>query len=194
MGEYLLTPNGKLKLGVMDDLRYVRHQELVSMAETPEGRLSPDVGRALEDTNTLYRFPFPSEDGQDWSAIGQRNMFRPVVILDADGIEIEHRSVVKCITAPGGNYQVNVYLPCPFLLTTRGKPEDPTKTALCSTLPPPSIMIFGERVQDGKPRTIFSCIYCERMFSLTDLEIQLLRLQNQKHVDAHILDRLAGRL
>jgi len=36
-----------LKLGVMDDFRYVRHTELAAMVETPEGRASPDVAPAL---------------------------------------------------------------------------------------------------------------------------------------------------
>lgn len=191
MGEYLiLNDSDKLKLGKMDDLRYVRFAEVAAMAETQEGQQSPDVKRALADPNALYRFPFPWEDGQSWDDIGQRKMTVPALILAATDITVAHRSVVQCVTAPGGLYQVNVYLPCPYLLTGRGEPEDPITPALCSALPLPSLLLIGERVRQGQARTIFACIYCRVLLSCSSAEIALLQQQNQNQIDAAVLARL----
>jgi len=174
----------------MDDFRYVRHTELAAMAETPEGRNSPAVDRALKDPATLYRFPFPEEDGQDWDEIGQRDFFVPRIILSATEIKGAHRSITHCITGPGGAYQVSVYLPCPYLLTKYGEPEDPTEPTLCSALPDPLLVIVGERVREGRVRTIFKCIYCEILAALHQAELDLLWQQNKDRVDRAILARL----
>jgi len=191
MGEYLLLNDGdKLKLGVMDDFRYVRHTELAAMAETPEGRTSPAVAQALKDPATLYRFPFPWEDDQDWDEIGQRDFFTPRIILNATGIKGAHRSITQCITGPGGTHQVNIYLPCPYLLTKQGEPEDPTEPALCSHLPDPLLIIVGERVREARVRTIFQCIYCEMLAAMHQAELDLLWQQNKDRVDRAVLARL----
>ena len=191
MGEYLLLNDGdKLKLGVMDDFRYVRHTELAAMIETPEGRISPAVAPALANPATLYRFPFPWEDDQTWDEIGQRDFFRPRIILNATGITVTHRSITQCVTGPSDIYQVNLYLPCPYLLTTRGEPEDPTEPALCSALPDPLLVIVGERVRENRVRTIFKCIYCEMLAAMHQAELDLLWQQNEPRVDRAVLARL----
>lgn len=192
MGEFLiLNAKDKLKIGTIDDLRYVRYTELVAMSKTLEGMNSPDVASGLKDPNSLYRFPFPWEDGQNWDAIGRRNMFEPTITLFSSGIEVEHTKVVQCIAAPGGGYQVNLYLPCPYQLTKTGKQDNPLEVSLCSALPPPTINIVGERVYEDHHRTIFGCIYCQKFVSFNEPEIELLRLLNKRSVDVKILDRLS---
>jgi len=191
MGEYLLLNDGdKLKLGVMDDFRYVRHTELAAMIETPEGRISPAVAPALANPATLYRFPFPWEDDQTWDEIGQRDFFAPRIILNATGITVTHRSITQCVTGPGDIYQVNLSLPCPYLLTTRGEPENPREPTLSSSLPVPSLLVIGERVSSGQARTIFGCIYCGVLLSCSTEELARLRQQNQHRLDQEFLVRL----
>lgn len=198
----LLKNKSQIKLGMAEDLRYVRRREV----EILQGRTEEDLREYLEDPNTLYRFPFPGEDGAainlaagDPEPVNQRSMFKPALTLFNPDIEIEHREVINRLTGPRSGpmettcgYSVNVWIPCPYRAAFKDFRHD--------QLPPPVIYIVGERylqhaqgdlVQGVTGRTIFGCIYCDAMFSLTTEETTKLVQANQHDLQlTEILNRL----
>jgi len=174
MGEYATIQGTELKLGTMDDFRYVRHDEV----EKWHGEGSADLAEYLADESTLYRFPFPWEDGQSVDQAAQRNMFEPVIVLRSPQFEgLEHHPVCKGFSFPGGGYNVNLYVPCPFTLREQGPQAG--NTTLCSSLPEFHLRVYGERWAGSEGRTIFACPYCEHLYSLDAPHIEALRVANE---------------
>ncbi len=205
MGEYLKFPDGKeIKLGTLDDFRYVRRDEAQRWADRglrTEGNTSP--AEAIADPTTLWRFPFPWEDRDSVAKIHERKFGDAHrLTFRVPGLEIDHQHKTVSMSAPAGGYGVNVYVPCPYLLERIGAGQDAKRAALCSTPGEQTIYLVGERFDaEGRGRTVFGCIYCERWIALSVEDLAKLREHNppQKKqsaddaarlLDAQILARL----
>ncbi len=172
MGEYI----GRLKIGVVDDLRYVRREECAGLhQDTP----SKDGAAALSNPASLWRFPWPDEDGAAPEEIDARDMFRTYTrSLEGPPIEgIDHgdgsrfgRGVTVHIQAEGGGYGFNVMLPCPALFGDR------LPALVTSSIPAAfPIQIYGVRYDQRGERTILRCGWCEQPFSMDDESADRLR-------------------
>ncbi len=172
MGEYI----GGIKIGVMDDLRYVRREECAGLhQDTP----SEEGAGALRNPASLWRFPWPDEDGATPGEIDARDMFRtytrslegnPLTGIDHGDGSRGGRGVCLHIQAKGGGYGFNVTLPCPALFGSR-LPSLVT-SAIPAAFP---IQIYGVRYDQRGDRTIFRCGWCEQPFCLDDTDADRLR-------------------
>jgi hypothetical protein len=161
------------KVGVMDDWRYVRRDEAVVLAKSDAG-FGAKMAAVLADPSTLYRFPFPWEDGKGRPEdIDKRDMFATVEFMLPPGMAqvlrgIEHQEIWMSIRQGKGSYVFNVAIPCPLsesfgLKHSAGGPVN-------------LVSIYGERYDIQKrPRTIFRCGYCEAPFSVNQTEIEAMR-------------------
>lgn len=176
MGEYLYLRGSKesvCKLGVMDDFRYIRHDEAERLAPHEGEGDGGTLAHSLADASTLWRFPFPWEDqdltrsAQEIAAeIAKREMSRttyveaPMTVVRA----MEHADKVVHMTPRGGGWGVNVWVPCPHSAAGL-KLHQSTGGAS------PILVVHGERHERGEARTIFACGYCEKLYSFTPNEI-----------------------
>lgn len=160
MGEYYQGH----KLGVMDDFRYVRRLELVTLDDQ-------ELQGYLDDPSTLYRFPWPDEDGELLLAIDKRDMFRTMWLdVKALGWETEHDPVCVPVNA-GGAHTVHLWVPCPATIGA----DSEIKHSLINSQP---IQIVGERYDEqGRPRTIFACGWCDKAFAVSADSAEQLRFQ-----------------
>lgn len=163
-----------LKLGTIDDFRYVRRQELEAWQLHDA---DPDTIQAyLDDPNTLYRFPWSNEDGQQIGDItlNDRDMFRTVQ-LRLPPVEYEHGKITVHLQAPKGGYQHNVWFPCLH------HPDFDLKKSIEDVRH--VVTIFGERYDEqGRGRTIFLCGYCKVPFSI-----------GPEHMNNKLIDRIKPR-
>ena len=84
MGEYLSKKIGNkivkfAKAGVMDEMFYIRRNELVKWAPYDEGK-GTKIYKILNNDTTFYRFPWPDEDNQDITCINTRDPFKAIHI------------------------------------------------------------------------------------------------------------------
>ncbi len=186
-----------LKLGTMDDFRYVRRQELEAWRLHDA---EPDTIQAyLDDPNTLYRFPWSNEDGQ-WIGdleLNEREMFRTIQ-LRLPRIDYDHGDIVVHLQAPKGGYQHNIWVPCLH------HPDFNLKKSIGDVSH--VVTIFGERYDEqGRGRTIFLCGYCKVPFSIGPEHMEELHqlsnvgfpidlLVKPRPVDNEELDRLMSRV
>lgn len=164
MGEYYKN----VKLGTMDDWRYVRHEEIVNLHNT--GVVAEGIVWALNPENqVLWRFPWPTEDNQDYTASNERDMFKDWTLPDGVCKGPETHKHVTLHVSDHYAYNINVFIPCPA-------GPDFAKSGLTSSQISHPVHIIGERYDaDGNARTIFECAYCHQMFSLSDEEIEPVR-------------------
>lgn len=176
MGEYGTIDGTGIKFGTCDDWRYVRRDECERWLEThaQEYRKSDTpLSIILEDASLLYRFPYPWEDGHTVLDVQRRDMFKPRVTCflrceDGENADDLHGEKWVSMAAPGGGFNVNVAVPCPYTAAGRamrssGLPGDGSGRY---------VSIYGERYdENGRGRTIFTCIYCEHPFSLDEGEL-----------------------
>jgi hypothetical protein len=179
MGEYYKN----IKLGTMDDFRYVRLDEMQAEAEK-----TSELDCYLNDPTPMYRFPFPDEDGQSIEVANQRERERHFVFAQPDGMEISHQEKCVHVSANGGGWGVNVFIPCPAEAHKHG-----IKTSPVNTVP---LEIVGERRDPatGKLRTIFSCSWCENWFSLDQESVELIRQTIIKYNSGEWYHQIASRL
>lgn len=198
MGEYTtIRGYGQLKLGTCEDWRYVRRDELELLAkhcDADSHEHSASSLRELEKSPDLFfRLPVPWEDDDKAtvsglvSKIGARNMFEHQKthrtlfhVRDGQPLEFPHRHSVQSFSI-GHTYNVNVYVPCPFMLPERraAGDESPARVALadelarlCSERPAP--MLFA--VADKLTGTVFACPYCEAWARLDACDLARLDL------------------
>lgn len=180
MGEYLSRriAGGQVeqfaKCGTMDHMMYARRSELVAWAPFDAG-LGTDVRSILASPSTLYRFPWPEEDGQSVDQMNDRDPFPSLNFLDAPDLAASsHRSFVQ-ITFPGPKlagphpYQPGATFNLP------GCPADPALRKVLAIGQPVALInpvasiytIVGERYNTrGEARTVFACAWCGGMFSI----------------------------
>jgi hypothetical protein len=213
MGEYANVPSGTgqentIRLGVMDDLRYVRRSELEQWAalgfRTPkEGdrEETRPLSDYLDDPATLYRFPWPWEDNQAIEHLQTRNMFATVLLAVPPQLMTEHRHMTKPVSGLGGT-SINLFFPCPFTLK-QGRYQAQVATVqglsahesgLCSAVPNTQITIWGERYDaNGNGRTCFQCVFCERAQSYSPEHIiQIMELN--RHRSEPYIEQILSRL
>jgi hypothetical protein len=189
MGQYAFK-NGQqgLKVGTMDDFRYVRYGEaerLVASGNDQNG----DIRYGLETLSAVFRFPFPDEDNQGDSKIGERSMFRtlPPFKISADLIsKFDHGERVISLSPEFTqlSYNNNVFLPCPVGEAIKKAGIKQSGTALLAN-------IYGERYdKDGKPRTIFRCAWCGSPFSVGASDIDAIRETIAKDHGPHVSSRI----
>jgi hypothetical protein len=168
MGEYhtRLGPDGQpellCKLGVCDDLRYVRREEALRLVPLDAGA-NTDIAALLADERSLWRFPWPDEDQARTRQIDQRDMFR-TWLFTAENIDCTHGQ--RCVSIyPEGTssgWNVNVFIPCPRRAGEAGLKTSPVA---------PLFNIYGERWRAGQARTIFRCAWCGQPISLDSGEL-----------------------
>jgi hypothetical protein len=171
MGEYLTRRLGGAvvqvaKAGVCDDWRYVRRSEVEKWAPFDAGE--SDCRTALAEP-TLWRFPWLDEDGEAVDRMGKRDMFRTLTFPCK--LDIDHDEKIVSVGPKDGGYNVNMWIPCPVAF--KGKMSRGGAT--------PIISIVGERYEDGKPRTIFSCGYCAKPFSVTADQLLAVKMALLEH-------------
>lgn len=172
MGEYhtRLDPAGKpvtlCKLGVCDDLRYVRREEALRLAPLDAGA-DTNLEALLADERSLWRFPWPDEDQATVSEIDQRDMFR-TWLFAAESLACDHGE--RCVSLhPEGvssGWNVNVFIPCPRRAGAAGLRTSPVA---------PLFNIYGERWRAGQGRTIFRCAWCGQPISLPPEDLAAVR-------------------
>lgn len=188
MGEYLTDYTGQtvLKLGTMDDMRYVRRSEVESFAASGKYPRQ-DLRYILQDENSLYRFPFPVEDNATLEQINERNMFKtteiPVSKEFIQGLDHGDRYMPLSPVGIQHAYNVNIWIPCPCSKDFNLRKS--TNGAF------PLINIYGERYDsEGNCRTIFRCAWCEHPFSLSSDEIEYIKAQITSRWSADLADRI----
>jgi hypothetical protein len=174
MGEYLTQLiDGEVKTitkaGTMDDFRYVRRTELEAWGPFDAGQ-GTNVPEALRDSSTLWRFPWPQEDGQAVEGI-DREMFTTLGFRVPQGLltKVDHRTICVHVKPKGYGGGVNVFLPCPA-------GPDGKSLSLSNPGASPCANIYGERWdEEGKCRTIFRCGWCGAPFSVPAEELEEIR-------------------
>lgn len=196
MGEYLSDKSGQqvCKIGIMDNLRCIRRDELIWW-EPFDGKNGTDVGGLLGDTNSLYRFPFPDEDGQanaagyfDWDEINDRREERTILItVTPEWLrQVDHGERYFAMSPTGSvGYNVNFWTPCLYSADFALRHSQNVTDAYAL------INVYGERYDDqGRARTIFRCAWCDCPFSLNEEEIEFVR----ERAPEAIRDRLKARI
>lgn len=169
MGEYITIGDMKIKVGVMDDFRYVRLEELQEFLYL--AKETEEIQVYLDDPTTLYRFPFPWEDDKSFLHHG-RDMFKTVSLnITPTMNDFEHGSIVKHVECSGGGHGVNVWIPC--ILGEDGRKHQTSGVR-------PVITIFGERKNCNGVYTVFRCGYCEKPFAMDEKGIEEIQNLNQK--------------
>jgi hypothetical protein len=182
MGEYIEIGGYQMKLGTCEDLTALRWTELDEWGhgEPIPGNSSPRA--YLKWPGVFFRFPWPNEDGRTVKDAAENGggMDSPRgPILQVPRQAPPHQHVTKCFAAPGGGYQVNVFVPCPSTLVrqvpSRHVDElEPNEAALCSALPAETglVHIVAEKYHKGEPvGTVFRCIYCGVWFRMRKEEL-----------------------
>lgn len=176
MGEYATrrTAAGEIvevaKIGTCDDIRYTRRAELHAWAPNDAG-MGANCRSILAAPSSLYRFPWPDEDGQNIEGrpFGERSMFRGQLILlprEWAGVLDHHdRSVPIFESAecgiPLAGAGLNVRIPCPW------GPDFNLKRSVKSPNERFPAVIYGERYDaNGNGRTVFACAGCGDLFHL----------------------------
>lgn len=156
MGESIAINGTPVKLGTCEDLLYVRRSELeriVASGVTSKlsGNLEP--GEYLKNETFRYRFPFPDEDGQNWSQWMGRSAERKLVLgVPRDLAQMDHYEVWQSVKADGG-FNVNVALPCPA-----SKAFAALKTSPLPALFP--LAISQQRWLGGELLVVVDCGWC----------------------------------
>jgi hypothetical protein len=177
MGEYLTERVGdqivqRMKAGTMDDWRYVRMSEMEVWAPI-DARDNTNVFDALSDTDILWRFPWPDEDGDvsglsfNWSTMQKREMGRSIWFQwnTRNGIDHHERWLPMHPEGLEYSHNVNIAIPCPMI------PGFPLKTSRGGFTPLASI--YGERRNaKGETRTVFTCAWCGAAFSIGADELE----------------------
>lgn len=156
----------------MDDWRYVRRSECEAWSPY-DAKEETNVLEALQDPNTLYRFPFPDEDRLEsilsfnWQTINERDRDRTLEFT-YETKDIVHGEIVTSVVPNSNGRSINIWLPCPIITPYPLKKSKGNPVALCT--------ILGERYDErGNARTIFSCDWCNEPFSVGDEEISKIR-------------------
>ena len=166
MGEYAKINGEQIKLGTLDDWRYVRRDE-VERWQPLASEGGTGMGLALAAEEIVWRFPFPWEDNENPEDVHGRTMGKPALTVAIPG-EIEHQRVTVSMglngAGQGGAFNVNVRVPCPYTLGNRPgqEPASDLEVEYCSAVPDNTYAtIWGERVGGERGhRTDFKCIYC----------------------------------
>ena len=190
MGEYITIGDFRLKVGVMDDFRYVRREELEGLNDI--AKETEEIRLYLEDERTLYRFPFPWEDDKPLLHNG-REMFKTVSLrITPEMNDFEHGHIVKNVECTGRGHGVNIWIPCIL-----GEKGCDLKTSRKFHV----ITIFGERQNEGGRYTVFRCGYCETAFAMDQKNINKVRdinnkisLNGEKYWMPRILERLKPKM
>jgi len=175
------------KLAVLDDWRYVRRDEAAALVSRDAG-VDTNIRHALASPATLFRFPFPWEDGLSRPEdIEGRDMFATVEFVLPPELAhlvkgIEHREVWLGVRQARGSYSFNVAIPCPLSEGFVLKHSQGAPVALAD--------IYGERYDAMKrARTIFRCGYCETPFSVSEAELEVMR----RYIPKGCRDRVTAR-
>ena len=163
------------KVGVCDDWRYVRRAEAEQLGKVDAGG-GAHFPTVLALPSTLYRFPWPHEDGHagDVAHINGRDMFvthawslPPDVWADIFGADgLEHRAMCVPVKAEGMGSGANVFFPCPL------SPEFTLRTSQGGFSP--TFNVYGERYVVSVPYTVFRCGFCGAPFALPPDELDAL--------------------
>jgi len=144
------------RLGTNNDWRYVRRQEAELLAPRDAGK-SADFSASLQDTLTLWRFPWPDEDDQlgRTKLISERDMHRVAKVTLPDGFlaRIPHtRMSIPVRLTPFAAPYFDLLIQCPLSAGFDLEVSGHTPTI---------INIIGERDY----ATVFGCAWCHRQFT-----------------------------
>lgn len=163
MGEYVrLTANGKsypFKLGVCEDLFYVRFEEFADLVTAGQVRQEPGNEPPTEylQGGFRFRFPFPDEDGQDLHNLPNNDRGFLVQVPMSLALDMEHEKKTTWTALLHG------YRPAshgtPRLLVTCPNTSDGTDIWAKTDLPG-WLAITQQRPHKGALWTVVDCPYC----------------------------------
>lgn len=171
MGEYLKVNGVEIKIGICEDLYYIRFDDLKRAYWTGQVQSVPGNGSGadyLDEKNGFrYRFPFPEEDGLRPGGYADYNAARIVGVSPKwlHGLNVAHDDIVTHVSAgamghagQGSGYGVNLAHKCPgaadFVRTCSAAP---------GRLP---VAIMQQKQVDGQLWTVCACSYCGSKFRL----------------------------
>ena len=163
MGEYIRWKGERVKLGVCEDLFYVRRDDVRLMveggAEHVPGNAKP--GEYLDASlGWRYRFPFPDEDDRP---IDNRGEERKVgLLLPREYVwarECHHTRWLRFDVPDAVGFGVNVEVPCPWHSDLK---HSPLPCGFPVLLTAQKLMPFGRLVP------VIECAYCQATYRIED--------------------------
>lgn len=170
MGEY--TASG-LKMGTCEELMYLRASQRFGIRPAPG---SVDPSSAAGERTSLFRFPWPDEDGTSVGAFDPPDRTLPVLgyAMPAEGIEHGH------VTLNGKG--LSLTMPCPLGGAGHAIVQGLSALRFRRTVGA-EVELQYQRVMDGALWSVCQCIGCGRAFRLPPEEGEALAVAIRSHAD-----------